>query len=79
LAGIDLLTGKAIPLVSGSHKSSDFIGLLKKLGAKYPEGDVIRIICDNYSDHKSKETKNYFATRPEGRLSLYLRPHMDLG
>ena len=31
LAGIDLLTGEAIPIVSETHKSSDFINLLKKL------------------------------------------------
>lgn len=68
LAGIDLLTGEAVPLVSETHKSSDFISLLKKLGQKYPEGDVIRIICDNYSAHKSKETKNYLVSYPEGRF-----------
>ena len=36
LAGIDLLTGEAIPLVSASHKSSDFINFLKILDEKYP-------------------------------------------
>jgi len=30
-AAIDLLTGKAIPLVSETHKSSDFVRLLKAL------------------------------------------------
>ena len=34
LAGIDLLTGIAIPLVSESHKSSNFINLLKKFDAQ---------------------------------------------
>lgn len=38
LAGIDLLTGEAVPLVSENHKSSDFINLLKKLDSGYPEG-----------------------------------------
>ena len=74
LAGIDLLTGEAIPLVSESHKSSDFINLLKKLDNKYPEGDVIRIICDNHSAHKSKETKNYLATCSEGRFVFVFTP-----
>lgn len=40
LARIDLLTGKSIPIVSETHKSSDFINLLKKLNEKYPEGDI---------------------------------------
>ena len=59
LAGIDLLTGKAVPVVSETHKSSDFICLLKKFDEMYPEGDVIRIVCDNHSAHKSKEVQNY--------------------
>ena len=68
LAGIDLLTGEAIPYVSTTHKSSDFIELLKKLDDRYSEGDIIRIVCDNHSAHKSKETRKYLATRPEGRF-----------
>ena len=74
LAGIDLLTGIAIPLVSETHKSSDFIGLLKKLDSMYPEGDVIRIICDNHSAHKSKETRAYLAACPEGRFVFVFTP-----
>lgn len=74
LAGIDLLTGVAIPLISETHKSSDFIELLKKLDEYYPEGDVIRIVCDNHSAHKSKETRNYLATRPEGRFVFVFTP-----
>ena len=62
LAGIDLLTGIAVPVVSETHKSSDFIELLEKFDAMYPAGDVIRIICDNHSAHKSKEVQNYLAT-----------------
>lgn len=74
IAGIDLLTGEAIPVVSESHKSSDFICLLKKLDERYPEGDVIRIICDNHSAHKSKEVRNYLATRPEERFGFVFTP-----
>lgn len=74
IAGIDLLTGEAIPVVSESHKSSDFICLQKKLDERYPEGDVIRIICDNHSAHKSKEVRNYLATRPEERFVFVFTP-----
>ena len=74
IAGIDLLTGIAVPVVSETHKSSDFIALLKKLDEMYPEGDIIRIICDNHSAHKSKEVKNYLATRPEGRYTFVFTP-----
>jgi len=64
LAGIDLLTGEAIPLVSETHKSSDFIDFLKLLDAKYPKDEIIRIILDNHSAHTSKETHNFLATMP---------------
>lgn len=74
IAGIALLTGIAVPVVSETHKSSDFICLLKKLDEMYPEGDVIRIICDNHSAHKSKEVQNYLATKPEGRYVFVFTP-----
>ena len=74
LAGIDLLTGEAIPLVSETHKSSDFIEFLKILDKKYPSQDKIRIILDNHSAHTSKETKNFLATMPEGRFEFVFTP-----
>lgn len=70
LAGIDFLTGEAIPLVSQTHKSSDFIEFLKILDAKYPEGDTIRLILDNHSAHTSKETHHFLATLSEDRFVL---------
>ncbi len=74
LAGIDLLTGIVVPVVSETNKSPDFINLLKKLDSMYPEGDVIRIICDNHSAYKSKETRNYLASCPQGRLVFVFTP-----
>lgn len=74
LAGIELLTGEAIPLVSETHKSSYFVEFLKLLDAKYPKGDTIRLILDNHSAHKSKETKRFLATLPEGRFVFVFTP-----
>lgn len=74
LASIDLNTGKAIPLVSNSHKSSDFIEFLKILDREYPEQDTIRIILDDHSAHKSKETKSFLATMPEHRFEFVFTP-----
>ena len=74
IAGIDLLTGIAIPVVSETHKSSDFICLLEKLDAMYPKDDIIRIICDNHSAHKSKEVKAYLATKTGGRFTFVFTP-----
>ena len=64
LAAIDLQTGEAIPLVSETHKSADFVCFLQKLDAKYPTGDKIRLILDNHSAHTSQETQRYLNTVP---------------
>lgn len=73
LAAIDLLTGEAIPLVSDTHKSSDFVCFLKMLDTKYPEGDKIRLILDNHSAHTSQETQGYLNTVP-GRFEFVFTP-----
>jgi len=73
LAGIDLLTGEAIPLVSETHKSSDFIDFLNLLDGKYPDGEKIRLILDNHSAHTSKETRAYLQTKP-GRFEFVFTP-----
>ncbi len=65
LAGIDLLTGEAVPYISETHKSSDFIYFLKMLDKKYPEGDRIRLILDNHSVHTSQETQKYLNGVPD--------------
>ena len=73
LAGIDLLTGEAIPFISETHKSSDFIEFLKLLDAKYPEGEIIRLILDNHSAHTSKETRAFLDSQP-GRFVFVFTP-----
>lgn len=64
LAGIDLQTGIAIPLVSETHNSDDYIRFLQKLDAYYPKGDRIRIVLDNLAVHQSVKTRKYLATVP---------------
>ena len=65
LAGIDLQTGEAIPLVRDSHTSKDYIDFLKLLDSKYPKGDKIRLVLDNLKVHTSDETRKYLATVPD--------------
>ena len=65
--------GEAIPLVSETHKSSDFVTFLKKLDEKYPKSDMIRIILDNHSAHTSKETQEYLNT-VSGRFEFVFTP-----
>lgn len=73
LAGIDLQTGEAIPLVSETHNSKDYIEFLKILDSKYPKGDKIRLVLDNLRVHSSEETRNYLATVP-GRFEFVFTP-----
>ncbi len=65
LAGIDLQTGEAIPLVSDTHNSSDYITFLKKLDARYPQGDKIRLVLDNLKVHSSADVQKYISTIPD--------------
>jgi transposase len=74
LAGIDLLTGKVHALVRDRHRSREFIELLKKLDAAYPERTAIKLILDNHSAHISKETTAWLATRPAGRFEFTFTP-----
>ena len=73
LAGIDLQTGEAIPLVSDSHNSSDYIEFLKILDARYPKGDTIRLVLDNLKVHKAKKVVEYLST-VEGRFEFVFTP-----
>ena len=44
------------------------------MDAKYPKGDIIRIVLDNHSIHKSKKTQNYLSTVSEGRFEFVFTP-----
>ena len=73
LAGIDLQTGEAFPLLSTTHKSADFIAFLKMINQKYPQGDKIRLILDNHTVHTSKETREFLSTI-SGRFEFVFTP-----
>ena len=73
LAALDLHNGEIIAEVQPRHRSREFIALLKRLDAHYPEPATIRIVLDNHSSHISKETMAYLATRP-GRFEYVHTP-----
>ena len=73
LAGIDLQTGEAIPLVRDRHSSKEYIEFLQLLDSKYPKEAKIRLILDNLQVHTSKETKKYLASVP-GRFEFVFTP-----
>lgn len=73
LAGINLHNGEVYALVSDTHKSSDFISLLKQIDASVSQSQKIRILLDNHSAHTSKETMNYLLTK-ENRFEFSFTP-----
>jgi transposase len=74
LAGIDLVTGVVHASVAPRHRSREFIADLARLDAAYAPATAIKIILDNHSAHKSKETKAWLATRAEGRFTFIFTP-----
>lgn len=73
LAGIDLHNGRVIPLVEDRHRSIEFIQFLEKLNQSYPEDWKIRLILDNHSSHRSKQTMEYLKSVP-GRFEFTFTP-----
>lgn len=73
LASLDLHDGHVIARVEESHRSAEFICLLKDMDAYYPPDCSIRIILDNHSAHLSKETRSYLAEHPN-RFKYVLTP-----
>ena len=65
--------GEIVDAGQESHRSIEFIGLLKDLDAHYRPECTIRLIMDNHSSHISKETREYLATHPN-RFQYVLTP-----
>ena len=74
LAGLDLHTGRITETVSATHTSADFIAFLKKLESIYPE-QTIRLVLDNHSAHRSKETRRYLDTVPQRFIFVFTPTH----
>ena len=75
LASIDLPAGEATPLVSETHKSSDYVEFLKILDGKYPKGDLIRIVPGDVSARTPAKARRYLPYVP-GRLRLVSAPKL---
>ena len=73
LAGIDLQTGDAIPLIIDTHNSNDYIQFLDKLDKRYPGKDKIRLILDNLKVHSSQKVVEYLKSIP-GRFEFVFTP-----
>ena len=74
LAGIDLLNGKVHALVKDRHRSCEFVEFLALLDAAYPAQTAIKLILDNHSAHKSRETNAWLDKKPAGRFQFTFTP-----
>lgn len=73
LAAIDLHSGQIIPLITKRHRSEEFIMFLKKTTEVYPSDWKIRVILDNHSAHRSKETMKFLESIP-GKFEFVFTP-----
>lgn len=73
LAALDLHSGQLIANVEARLRSVEFVALLQRRDAYYPSEAVIRVVLDNHSEHISKETMAYLASRP-GRFEYVHTP-----
>ena len=72
-AALDVLTGKVIGDCNDTHKGEDFIAFLRLIDRRTPKSKILHIIVDNYSAHKTKQVKEYLASK-NGRFVLHFIP-----
>ena len=73
LAAMDLLTGHVYHAARTSHKSEDYIEVLKMLDRAFPPEDCITLVLDNLKVHSSEKVKEYLRTKP-GRFFFIFTP-----
>ena len=63
-AALDVATGRVIGQCYRRHRSAEFRKFLDHVEANVPPDLEIHIVMDNYSTHKSKAVRDWFARRP---------------
>jgi transposase len=71
-AALDIRTGKVITSLSPTHATPDFLRLMKKVVATYPD-QKIHVVLDNASPHLSTETEDWLAAR-QGKVVFHFTP-----
>jgi len=72
-AALNVLSGKVIGECRAGHKATDYIAFLKKLDKSCPKRKTLHIIADNHSAHKTKEVREYLASK-RGRFVEHFIP-----
>jgi transposase len=74
-AALNVLTGKVIGECKDKHTAAEYIALLKKVDASYPEGKTLHIIADNYATHKTEAVRKYLASRGNRFVEHFIPTH----
>ena len=67
-AALDTRSGEVIGQTSARHTSAEFVAFLEDLVARQAPEQVIHIICDNLSAHKTKAVCDFLARHPRVRI-----------
>jgi len=67
-AALDVATGKVIGKCLRQHRHQEFLGFLKTIEARVPEGLDVHLILDNYGTHKTPKIRNWLARRPHWHI-----------
>ena len=62
-AALDVATGFVIGKCYRRHRAREFLGFLKEIDRRVPEGPDIHIVMDNYATHKTAPVKAWLARR----------------
>ncbi len=69
-AALDVATGKVIGQCYRRHRSVEFRKFLDHVEANVPPDLEIHIVMDNYSTHKTKTIRDWFARRPRWHVHV---------
>jgi transposase len=67
-AALDTRTGEIHGKTTARHTSPAFVAFLTDLVSKQPEGQVVHVILDNLSAHKTKAVQEFLRERPNVHL-----------
>jgi transposase len=72
-AAVDLVSGVVHHALTQRHRSCEFVAFLRRLDASHPAEWRIRLLLDNHSAHRSRETHRFLDSCP-GRFELVFTP-----
>ena len=73
-ASISSTSMRVYARVEERHRSRKSVDLLKQIDAAHAPATAIKLLVDNHSSHKSKETRAWLGKQPKGRFAFTFLP-----